>query len=222
MLTRTTRRLLVALAAALLLAGTASTASARNFSITGQSFRVTWSSLEFASAEATIRCQVTLEGSFHTMTVTKAAAELMGGISRAIVKQESCAGGTVAVFNGVERYNGTTTPNMLPAHEVYIGFTGTLPDISAMVPAVGRVRFGFRDASGFCTGQYGNETDLVQTSFNREAGGLVSEVVPVEGRNRLTLMRRDGGILCPTTVSVRGRGALMRQGTTTRIGITLI
>jgi hypothetical protein len=111
---------------------------------------------------------------------------------------------------------------MLPAHDIFVGFRGTLPNISAMTAAIGRVRFGYRDSAGVGTGEYGNETDLVRLDLNREAGGLVSEVTPVEGRNRLTLFRRDGGFLCPASISVRGRAGFMRQGTTTRIGITLI
>jgi hypothetical protein len=63
---------------------------------------------------------------------------------------------------------------------------------------------------------------VIQVSLNREASGLITEVTPVEGSNRLTLIRRDGGLLCPESIAVRGRAALARRGTTTRIGITLI
>src|SRR5215218_2592066 len=124
--------ILTALAASLLLAAAVSTASAARLSTSNQNLRLTFTSLEFEGSEITIRCQVTLEGSFHTRTIAKVAEALTGAVTKAIVKSETCTGGRGAAFNGVETYNGTTTPNTLPWHVQYKGFTGTLPNIETL------------------------------------------------------------------------------------------
>jgi hypothetical protein len=215
--------ILTALAASLLLSAMVSTASARNLSVSNQNIRATWTLLEFAvSREVSVRCQVTLEGSFHTRTIAKVADALIGAITRAIVKQEACREGTGSAFNGVERYNGTTTPNTLPWHITYRSFRGTLPNIESIRIALSRFRFGIRDSFGLCTGQYGNESDAVQADAAREAGGGISSLTPVEGSNSATLIRRDAGILCPSPGVLKGRGEVMLLGATTKITLTLI
>jgi hypothetical protein len=220
--TRTARSLILTLGAALLLASAVSTASARNLSINNQNIRVTFTSLEFGASEIIVRCLVTLEGSFHTRTLAKVARSLVGAITKAAVKQETCTGGSGGPFNGVERYNGTTSPNTLPWHLTYDSFQGTLPNITSLRAAISRFRFGARDASAICTGEYGNETDAIVAQANREAGGAITELSPVAGSNRETLARRDGGILCPESATMLGRASVMQLGTTTRLTITLI
>jgi hypothetical protein len=213
---------LAALAAALLLSVIVSAATARSLSTSEQNIRATWSSLEFSAAEVTVRCPMTLEGSFHTRTIVKIAGDLVGGDPGAVIAQTACTGGTISTFNGIERYNGTTTPRTIPWHDVYVGFSGTLPRIEIEISGIGRFRFGFRDASGLCTGQYGSESDLIQTGLAREAGGAITEISPVAGHNTATLIRRDGGLFCPNSITVSGRGSFMRRGATTRITLTLI
>jgi hypothetical protein len=218
-----TKHLLTALTATFLLLTAVSTASARNLSVSNQNIRATWTLLEFAvSREVSIRCQVTLEGSFHTRTIAKVADALIGAITKAIVKQEACREGTISMFNGTERYNGTATPNTLPWHLQYRSFTGTLPAINAVRIALSRFRYAFRDSFGLCTGQYGNESDALQADAAREAGGGISSLIPVEGSNNATLIRRDAGILCPNPGRLRGQGLVTLLGATTRITITLI
>jgi len=216
--------ILTALTASLLLSAAVSTASANNLSTSNQNIRATWASLEFAaSRELVIRCQVTLEGSFHTRTITKTAGALIGAITKATVNQGACTGGTGSAFNGVERYNGTTSPNTLPWHIQYKSFAGTLPNISAINIALSRFRFGIRDSSSLCTGQYGTAEDSVTASAARElATGAITELTPVEGENSVHLSRRDGGLLCPSPSTMKGVGQVMLLGATTRITITLI
>lgn len=210
----------VALAATAMLA--AGIADAREFSITNQTFRATWRSLEFRGGEIVIRCPLTLEGNFHARGITKVARNLIGQITRGIVKQESCTNGRVAIFNGVEVYNGTVEASSLPWHLTYESFTGTLPSITSIRFLFSRFLFGVRDNLGACTGRYGIETDNVTLSAARAAGGEITTLTPVAMRNLFLLLRRDGGVLCPEIGAVAESGEVFVLGSTVRITVTLI
>jgi hypothetical protein len=220
---RTSAKLtLAALAAALLLASAVSSASATRLSSSNQNLRLTFTSLEFvAPGVVTIRCQVTLEGSFHTRTIAKVARSLVGSVTKAAIKGETCANGSGATFNGAERYNGTTTPNTLPWHLTYESFSGTLPNITALQALVSGFRTG-ATVSGLCTGQYGSATDNITLAASREASGGLTGMSFVAGSSNLTLIRRDAGLVCPATASMSGTGSIMLLGTTNRVSITLI
>jgi hypothetical protein len=126
-----TTSLVLALAAAMLLAGGESTVSARNFSLSSRTFRTTWASLQFMSIDGrtNVRCAVTMEGSFHSSTIAKVVEALVGYVTRAIVKRP-CVGGTVWALNGdANEVLGGNVSNTLPWHIKYDGFAGMLPDI---------------------------------------------------------------------------------------------
>jgi hypothetical protein len=217
-----TKHILTALTATLLFATAINTASARNLSLSNQNLRITFSSIEFAVSESVaIRCRITLEGSFHTRTIAKTAGLLIGAVTRAAVSQSNCTQGTLAFFNGAERYNGTTTPNTLPWHLTYVSFAGTLPNINSIRVALSRFRYGLRDSSGLCTGQYGNETDALAFDAALSARAI-SSITPVEGSNNTTLIRRDAGLLCPSPGRLRSAGTVTLLGATTLITVTLI
>jgi hypothetical protein len=212
--------ILTALAASLLLSAAVSTASARNLSVSNQGIRATWTALQFEGG-ASIRCQVTLEGSFHSRTIVKVARLLIGAITRAQVKQETCTGGRYSFFNGTERYNGTTPSNTLPWHLTYESFIGNLPNITGFRFLLSRFRLGL-DISGLCIGQYGSATDNITLLAAREVSGALTSLTPVEGLNRSTLIRRDGGIFCPETRTIRGAATVTLLNSAARITITLI
>lgn len=214
---------LTALAASLLLAAAVGSASARNLSTSNQNIRATWSSLEFNAAEfVIIRCPVTLEGSFHTRTIAKVRGALIGAVTRADLNQSRCTNGSGAPFNGSERYNGTTSPQTLPWHMTYEGFRGILPNITSLEILLQRFRFGLRDSSSLCTGQYGRAEDNISAAATRGATGAITTLTPIEGANRASLIRQDGGLFCPGTGSLQGPGQTFLLGNTTRISITLI
>jgi hypothetical protein len=204
--------MLTALAGAAL-AVAVGTASARTFSVSNQSVRFTWRSLEFAGF-ATIRCPLTLEGSFHSRTIAKVERALIGAITRAGFNQAACTGGRFATFNG------TTSPNTLPWHIQYEGFRAAtgLPNIEAIRIILSRFRFGLT-VSGICTGQFGSATDAISLEALRE-GNNVTTLNPIEGRNTITLTRTDGGIC--SGLRLRGSAEVFLLGTTTRIQVTLI
>jgi hypothetical protein len=222
---RTSAKLgLTALLAALLLASAISTASARSLSVTEQSFRATWSSLEFAGGGATIRCRVTLEGSFHTRTIAKVERSLIGAISRAIVAHP-CTNGEGWADNGTETEPLGTAPNKLPFHVTYQSFTGTLPAITAVNLLLSRVSFVIRTTvlGLTCQGRYGRAEDNIIGIAAREAGGAITELTPSATVNRASLVEQLGpNAICPTTGAFGGRGLVANLATGARITVTLI
>lgn len=115
------RIFLAALSAAVVLGAAIITASAGNFRFSNQNFRIVWTPLEFTlEAIATpVRCNVTLEGSFHSASITKSFRAAIGWISRAALNV--CSGGTATLEQG-----------SLPWRIQYTGFTGTLPNITGV------------------------------------------------------------------------------------------
>lgn len=203
-----TRRLVVALGAALLLGTAVTGASARNLSTSNQNLRVTFSSVELGAGELTIRCRATLEGSFHSRTFAKSVGSLAGFITRATVDEANCTGGSAR-----------PRTETLPWHLSYEGFSGTLPAITSLRVLYNRFRFQIT-APGLCTADYGGATDNITIVANREAGGAITELEPVAGRNTVT--RTSGSAFCPAIGRFQGRGSVTLLGTTTRVSISLI
>ncbi len=86
---------------------------------------------------------------------------------------------------------------------------------------ISRFRWGVRDAGEVCTAQYGTAEDEVLMALTREAGGNITAIAPVAGRNIMNVFRMDGGLFCPQ-IELTGTGAFTLLGNTTRIRITLI
>jgi hypothetical protein len=122
---------LASLAATMLLSLAVSSAGARRFEVTEQGFLVRWSPLVFEAFGGRISCPVTLEGSFHSRTLSKVSGQLIGYVTAAFVQGESppCVGGTATVLRAT-----------LPWHILYMSFSGTLPRIT-------RIRISLREAA---------------------------------------------------------------------------
>jgi len=202
----TARLLAVTAAAALLLASAVATASARSLSSSEQNIRATWASLEFAGEALTVRCPLTLEGSFHARTLAKVVDTLSGAVTRVSIKEESCT-------------NGRGRPKNFPWHIQYSGFTGVLPTINGVLLAISRLRFEVV-VSGICTGEYGTETDKVGVSAAREAGGAITTISPIAGQN--TVNRVAGTGFCPPQGRMNGSGNVTVLAGSSRITVTLI
>jgi len=101
------------------------TTTAGRISLNSRTFRATWSHLEFVSESVfgsdTVRCPVTIEGSFHSATIQKNRGALIGYVTRATALSAACTSGTMTVLQ-----------NALPWHYTYEGFSGRLPIISAI------------------------------------------------------------------------------------------
>jgi len=200
---------LTALLAAMLLASALSTASARNLEVSNQNFRVTWSRLEFQSSLATVRCQVTLEGSMHSRTIPKIQGLLIGAITRITIKEESCTG-------------GTARPERPPPwHLTYEGFTGRLPTIESVRFLAQRFQYAIIAFGATC--KMGTSTDNITGRTTLNGSGDAVNQIPLTGRNIVNLL--EGGGLCPasgTFVGGEADGVITLLGTTTRIRVTLI
>jgi hypothetical protein len=223
---RTSAKLiLTALTAALVLASAVGSASARSLSASEQSIRVSWTSLEFSSSLATIRCRVTLEGSFHARTIAKVARALIGAISRAIVGH-ACTGGEAWADNGTEAEPLGTAPQKLPFHVTYESFAGTLPNISSLGLLLSRISFVLQATSIGVSARcrYGRVEDNISGTATREAGGGITSLAPVAGRDRARLVEGllNGG-LCPGEGQFAGSsGPVTGLSNTNTITVTLI
>ncbi|MGN6189500.1 MAG: hypothetical protein ACTHOE_11410 [Conexibacter sp.] len=211
----TARLVFAALAAALLLAAGVSTATARNFSLSSQTFRATFAELRFtAEGGISITCRVTMEGSYHSRTIAKVREALVGSVT-AVSVAHPCNGGEGFAFNGVER-----TPNTLPWHLQYDSFEGTLPSsISGITQILSRFRFLIQ-VPFVCAASYGVETDRMFTKISM-VGGVAQEVSPIAGRNTTTRSVTLSGI-CPNSGTMTGGGAITALNSTARITVTLI
>jgi hypothetical protein len=199
--------------AALLMALAVSSASAGRLSVSNQSLRITWATIEFfaeGGSEATVRCHLTLEGSFHSRTIAKVVGSLLGYITRAIIApREQCTGGAWTVLAAT-----------LPWHMTYDGFEGTLPNISGIRLGLRRTAYLTEVGLGTsCLYQEGGAGRTARFTAHREAGGRITGMTADE---TIRLARVSGTFGCPTEQGFRGTGTVALLGTTTPITITLI
>jgi hypothetical protein len=119
------RLLLAALTATVFLSLAVSAASARRFFFSATRYQAIWTLLIFGvEGAATVECPVTLEGSFHSSSISKISGALIGYVTSAKLR-----GGRAECLNtGTARINGET----LPWHVRYRSFTGALPSITGI------------------------------------------------------------------------------------------
>jgi hypothetical protein len=212
--TRITQWLMATTAAALLLAAIAANTSARTLSNSNIFWRAEWSSLEFVGG-GTIRCRLTLEGSFHSRTIAKVARALIGAVSR-VIFGHPCTGGEEWADNGTEAEPLGTAPNRLPWHLTYESFTGTLPNINTINFLLSRVSWVLRTTvlGLTCQGRYGRTEDNITFIASREAGGGITSLEPSATLNRSSLVEQLGpNNVCPSTGAFRNR-----SGPVTEVG----
>jgi hypothetical protein len=100
-------------------------ATARRIAISERNFLAAWTTFKFNDGGNIISCPVTLDGSFHSRTISKVCGALVGYINRAVVVDSACTGG-----------NYRALEETLPWHIRYSSFSGTLPSISSIRIAV--------------------------------------------------------------------------------------
>lgn len=129
---------LAALAAGLVLAVSIGTAFARRLQFSELFYRAVWVNLTAIPSEGGFNestCAVTMEGSFHSRTISKVSGALIGYVTR-VTYGHPCISEDAWALNGIERQNGVTVANTLPWHERYVGFLNVLPLITGMRTAV--------------------------------------------------------------------------------------
>ncbi len=221
----TAKSAVTALVVAIVLASALATASARSLSVSEQSIRVSWASIEFPLFGTSVRCRLTLEGSFHGRSIAKSARSLIGSITQAIFGHP-CTNGEFWADNGTEAEPLGTAPNRLPWHLTYESFTGTLPNISAVGLLLNRISVVFQGTLLGITARcrYGRTEDNISLAASREAGGGITGLAPVSGRERISLLEglRNGGA-CVRESGFTGRtGPMTGLSNSNTITISLI
>jgi hypothetical protein len=212
-----TRTSLVVLCTLAWTVAAAASASASRISMSNQNIRMVWSSFEYipTGAGTTIRCPLTLEGSFHSNTFTKVAGLLIGYITRANSDNARCTNGTAWILNGEEQQDGVTLGTTLPWHIQYDGFAGTLPSFTRVRVRIVGFAYLLRFAGVNCLYQ-STQTEPQPLLLFREVSGRISSV-QIEGRTTLRT-----GFVCPATSQLSGGGTYMLLGTVNPVTIRLI
>jgi hypothetical protein len=206
---RTRSKLLLGgLTAALILAAAVSTASARRIEISNQRFLALFPELTFAAEGFNpVICPVTLEGSFHSRTISKVSGQLIGYVTSAFVRESACAGGQARVL--AER---------LPFHLRYDSFSATegLPRIRLLITQLVGGAFRIANEIAGC---------LYTTTAARPARGNLERDVTTGIVRTLTALPEStipGTFPCPTG-HFEGTAEVFLQGSlTTRITATLV
>jgi hypothetical protein len=213
----------VGLVAAFVLALGVGSAQARRFELSAQHIRAVWTRLPFNWGE-TIECPVTLEGSFHSRTLSKVSGALIGYITAAntIKGAENCVGGWGMLFlTPEEGFSGAL--NTLPWHVRYDSFEGMLPTIAGIrVDVVGfAIRFRRVELGVTIRCLYRSlETSPVSFIFRLAAG----VVTGLQADERSEIFWNSGETFCAR----RGhfvetpQGSVTVQGTATRVTVRLV
>ncbi|MFL5909760.1 MAG: hypothetical protein ACJ768_04220 [Gaiellaceae bacterium] len=210
--------LLGLVAALTMLAAFVPPASARTFSFDDNNFRAAWSSIEFSSESiSTVRCPLTLEGTFVGRTVAKRAGAVIGRVIRADFRGGLAAG---ECTNGTARANTET----LPWDITYDSFAGTLPNITSVRLSLIGASFE-ADSLDFLIPKCRSTMSITEPG-----GGSVSVIREVGGVLRFDRLRADETrrIVCrdPFEFNLRGsfsgEATITRRGSTTRIAVSLI
>jgi hypothetical protein len=204
---RQSRILLALVGATVVLGALVGNASANRLSSSSSTIRAVFNPMTFSGAGfVNVNCPVTLEGSLHSRTIVKTVGSLIGYINRASLALASCTGGTATINQA-----------SLPWHVRYAGFTGTLPNITAINTNIVGASFEVRDPGLGVTCNYTTSAASPATGrYNREAGGLLTGVT-VGGS-----IPTSSGFPCPTGTLSGTSSAPTEVGTTTRIRVTLI
>jgi hypothetical protein len=216
-MTHKARLTTAALAATLMMLVATAATSANRLSVSNRNIRTVWTALEFrepAGFFGTVKCPVTLEGSFHYWTIAKREKALIGHISRASLNGASCTGG-----------HATVLTESLPWHGTYQGFTGTLPDINEFKLLLTGVKFKIESAlAGNCLATATVEHPVLgKANVSKAFTPPLVTTFTLESAQQIPLV---GAPTCNGANGVFSNGAADGEvtllGNTTKIKITLI
>lgn len=153
-----------AIVAALLLAATTASAGRLSFrnSLGTREWRAPWAPMEFSGGFGTTTCGLTLEGSFHSGTITKTRDSLVGYVTNA--RASGCGILTASVLT-----------ETLPWHMRYQSFTGALPNISSVSFSIIGFSFRIRETgAGVTCLMRSEEEEPIFMTWSRAASGSVT------------------------------------------------
>jgi hypothetical protein len=189
-------------ASVIVMALAVSGASARRIAASEANFLVSWSPTSPISIHAAgfiIRCPVTIDGSYHSRTISKVCGLLIGYINQAIVANPNCTGG-----------HATVLTETLPWHVRYLRFRGRLPIIENFDLLMVGVRLQDETSEGVRC--------LFGTTNAHPGAGSVTVTTEAEGALTATSMRGlpeftiplGGGFICALVgeASIEGTGSI--------------
>ncbi|HEX4804679.1 MAG TPA: hypothetical protein VFU94_02155 [Conexibacter sp.] len=200
---------LAALGAALALAAAVGSASANRLSYSETRFRIIWTSLTFSGSTGgfPITCPVTLEGSFHSATLSKVREAAVASITRAIVNNLGCTEGQATILG-----------ESLPWTVTYQGFGGTLPNIVSVRHALIGAAFQVEPGLGVVCLARSTAAFPAAGEAAREAGGNITSLTP-DGSLAIPVT----GTACPSSGIFSGSGEVFVLGSSERrVRLTLI
>jgi hypothetical protein len=188
-------------------AAIAGTAFGRRIEVSNQAFRIAWRSLRFFSGagEPDVTCPVTMEGSFHSRTISKVSGQLVGYITRVTVAPQTEPPCTYA--NGARRL--VILPELLPWHMRFDSFTGTLP-------AIRTLKWQLVGAGIAITAL---ETCLYKSTAARPLD-FYFFLTETEGTG--TSIPLFAGFACPAAETIEGIDTLTVLNSTTALGLRLV
>ncbi len=198
-----------------------SAASANRLSFSSQTFRSVWSSMEFMTSLATVRCNVTIEGSLHEAVTAKIRDGLIGYVTSAAARH-ACTGGEVFIYNGTETLPDTTRPNSLPWHKQYEAFSGVLTSfLTTILARLLGVKLLYRVTVLGITAECEYTTEAVhplRLLLNLDSGGRITGM-RVNEAVRIPASR-SRPVACPD-LSIAGTGVVTVPGSATSVTIRL-
>lgn len=197
--------------AALVLAVAVETASASRLQPSSQQVRAAWSPVTFVVGEGlgTIRCDLTLEGSFHARTFAKVREALVGNVTSASINS-TCTGGVLHLLT-----------ESLPWHLRYDSFAGTLPRLTSIRFQLVGFSLWFTLLGSTCLYRSTAEAPLSVTWFRGEAFEPPEFEIPPKVTLEGPLHERQGG-MCLGTITLEGTTQLTNLGSTTLVTINLV
>jgi hypothetical protein len=186
--------MLAAAVAAAVLGAIVSTTSANRIAISEQTFRATWSRIRFIGF-AMIDCHLTIEGSFHSRTGSKIAENLVGYITRSMLAETQCTGGSARIL-----------AETLPFHIRYGGFEGTLPTITGFTLKIIGSKFlvqvaGIAPAKCLYTS---SATSPLKDVVKRNTATGVAESIRVEEPTQIPFTSGTALFACGNSASLEG------------------
>jgi hypothetical protein len=202
--------LLAAASAAVVLAALVSTTSANRFALRERTFRATWSSIALVSGLfGTVKCLLTIEGSFHSRTVSKIAESLAGYVTRSTIAETQCTGGHARILG-----------ELLPWHIRYNGFSGVLPQITSIEVRIVGSHFLVESANVFCL-YASTAASPIKDIINRNTMTNAATSIRVNEPSGIPLS--SGNSLCPRPATLQGTSnTLTILGSTEEITVILV
>lgn len=201
------------LIAAIALATAVGTASARRLALSESHILSHFRELTFEGGGGVgqVICPVSIEGSFHSRTLSKVCGQLIGYITESQVASSLCSGGHASVL-----------PTTLPWHIVYESFGGTLPNITEIELGLEGAAF-LVEIPGLAECLYQSTVaEPMRGMVTREAGGKASGLRSNENAGIPLHLRLSGLFNCPNPGHLRGTGIVGDQVTYREITITLV